>query len=336
MAVCFGLTELSPESPIAAFLMAHDLDVHPYLRPYVIEAMFRLGRTEDALALAGTYSSTDRSIDTNFLVRRYALGLAPREPGWTQVTIAPGLPPNHAKALSDDIELPHRRVTAHYIPNVQLAVTVAPGTLTATQCSTGLPIMVKNAESHLREPLTQEQFAVLADAGWAERTGGRRSIWIDVDEQMLRVIEGGNVLYQARCATASNGVGSEMNSMKTPLGWHSVARRIGENAPWGRVFRARAATNEIWQPGDDVTEDLVLTRVILLAGEEPGVNKGGNVDSMARHIYIHGTNDEARIGTPSSHGCIRMLNDDIVEMFPMIPDGAPVLITATVAADTTD
>ena len=116
--------------------------------------------------------------------------------------------------------------------------------------------------------------------------------------------------------------------MKTPLGWHKVLTKLGANSARGQVFRSRQATREVWQPGEQPAEDLVLTRVFLLDGLEPGVNKGGNVDSFARNIYIHGTNDEARLGTPSSHGCIRLSNDDVVEVFELVPEGTPVLITA--------
>ena len=74
---------------------------------------------------------------------------------------------------------------------------------------------------------------------------------------------------------------------------------------------------------------MVLSRILLLNGEESGLNKGGQVDSFARNIYIHGTNDEARIGVPSSHGCIRMLNDDVIEIYGMVGEGMLVLITGT-------
>ena len=144
---------------------------------------------------------------------------------------------------------------------------------------------------------------------------------------MLRVVRDGRAVYQARCATSASGVGSEENSMKTPLGWHKVVSKLGAGAVRGQVFRSRVATHEVWQPGEQPAEGLVLTRVLLLDGLELGVNKGGKVDSYARNIYIHGTNDEARLGTPSSHGCIRLSNDDIVEVFNLLPEGTPVLIT---------
>lgn len=150
---------------------------------------------------------------------------------------------------------------------------------------------------------------------------------MSVDEQVLRVIHGDEIVWQAPCATAANGTGSKMDSYKTPLGWHSVKRKIGQDAPIGQVFRSAQATKEIWKPGHPSKEDLVLTRILWLTGEEPGKNLGGDVDSYSRYIYIHGTNEEEKIGTPSSHGCIRLKNVDVVKVFDLIAEGTPVLIT---------
>lgn len=191
------------------------------------------------------------------------------------------------------------------------------------------PVTIVEHESSAHNPstLSEEQHARLAAAGWAVHAGDRPAVWVSVDEQMLRVIENGEIRFQATCATAKNGVGSEMDSLKTPLGWHSVAEKFGESAPWGQVFYAKRPTSQIWKGGEPATEDLVLTRILALAGEEPGLNQGGNVDSFARNIYIHGTNDEANLGVPSSHGCIRLSNDDVIKAFETIPQGAAVLIT---------
>jgi lipoprotein-anchoring transpeptidase ErfK/SrfK len=93
------------------------------------------------------------------------------------------------------------------------------------------------------------------------------------------------------------------------------------------VFRDKHATKEIWKRGDPVKEDLILTRVLTLRGEEPGKNKGGDVDSFDRNIYIHGTNDEEKIGTPASHGCVRLTNDDVITLYEMVPLNTPMLIT---------
>lgn len=174
--------------------------------------------------------------------------------------------------------------------------------------------------------------AFLAGQGWNERVGTGVGVWISVTHQRFLVLRDGAVQFDAQCASAENGVGSESGSQKTPLGWHAVAEKFGEGAPWGQVFRSRVATREIWKPGGNTVEDLVLTRVLWLDGTEPGKNRGKdaagrNVDSKDRCIYIHGTNAEGRIGTPSSHGCIRLSNDDVIKAFSLIPEGCPVLIT---------
>ncbi|MBX7256228.1 MAG: L,D-transpeptidase [Candidatus Hydrogenedentes bacterium] len=183
------------------------------------------------------------------------------------------------------------------------------------------------AEAAAQVALTREQCETLKKHHWRKRIPEGIGVWVSVDEQMLRVIDGDAIVWQVSCATATRGTGSKKDSLKTPLGWHSIKRKIGAGAPWGQVFRSAKAVNEIWKPGDSTKEDLVLTRLLWLTGEEPGKNKGGDVDSFDRCIYIHGTNDEERIGTPSSHGCIRLRNDDVIVFFDMIPEGTMVLIT---------
>lgn len=179
----------------------------------------------------------------------------------------------------------------------------------------------------VRETSSPNEKRVLKQHNWDERTGGKRAVWVSISDQTLRLIENGQIVWSARCATSVYGAGNEMDSEKTPVGWHRVVEKFGDGAPWGQVFRSKSRTDEIWRPGDDTTEDLVLTRILALAGEEPGKNQGGNVDSYARNIYIHGTNAEAAVGAPSSHGCIRLTNDEAIEAFERIPEGALVLIT---------
>ena len=169
--------------------------------------------------------------------------------------------------------------------------------------------------------------AWLNEQGWTARTNGQPAVWVSVDEQKLRLVRGNDVLFEAPCGTAENGTGSEMHSNKTPLGWHTISKRIGQDAPWGQVYRSKMPTNEVWAAGQKSDEDLVLSRILVLDGLEDGVNKGGNVDSFARYIYIHGTNEEDRVGTPSSHGCIRLRNDDIITLFDIAPEGTLLLIT---------
>lgn len=175
--------------------------------------------------------------------------------------------------------------------------------------------------------LTDEQIDTLNLYDWFARVDGKRAIWVSVAEQKLRIIEGYKILLEDHCSTAEKGVGNKMNSLMTPDGWHSVYRKAGEDKPWGQVFRSRRPTNEIWKKGDDTEEDLVLTRILILQGEEEGKNKGGEVDSYKRNIYVHGTNDEERLGEPVSHGCVRLSNDNVIRAFDMVDTGTLLLIT---------
>jgi hypothetical protein len=176
-------------------------------------------------------------------------------------------------------------------------------------------------------PVTETEGVVLDTHFWDEWVGDSVAVWVSVDEQMFRIIKNREVIWETRCATAEKGTGFVVNSMQTPLGWHSVKRKVGDDAPWGQVFRGAQPVKQVWKPGDTTDEDLVLTRLLWLTGEEPGVNQGGEVDSYNRYIYIHGTNDEEKIGTPSSHGCVRLRNDDVIEAYKLIPKDARVLIT---------
>ncbi len=186
-------------------------------------------------------------------------------------------------------------------------------------------------EVETRTPLIAADATFLAEQGWGERVGEKLGIWVSVEEQLFRLVENGEVRWEVPCSTAENGTGSQMGSKKTPLGWHVVSQKIGEDAPVGQVFRGRAPTKEIWKPGQDTKEDLVLTRILILDGLEPGKNKGGKVDSLKRYIYVHGTNDESRIGTPASHGCVRLRNQDVLSAFERIAVDTPLLITERTA-----
>lgn len=133
--------------------------------------------------------------------------------------------------------------------------------------------------------------------------------------------EGDMLLCRFPVSTACNGAGETEGSFCTPRGAHRIAQKIGADAPLFAVFKARVATGEIWTPqleADDPGRDWILSRILWLDGLEPGRNKGGNMDSHDRYIYIHGTNEEERIGTPVSHGCIRMRNADVVALFDLV------------------
>ncbi len=116
-------------------------------------------------------------------------------------------------------------------------------------------------------------------------------------------------------STAANGMGNQVDSYKTPLGIHRVCQKIGGGQPRGMVFEAREPTGRIVRSLDNRDQDEITSRILWLDGLEPGVNRDGNCDTYSRYIYIHGTSDEKRIGEPVSAGCIRMRNDDVIELF---------------------
>lgn len=130
-------------------------------------------------------------------------------------------------------------------------------------------------------------------------------------------------------STAKNGLGEVKNSFQTPRGLHMIRAKIGANAPVNAIFKERRFNGEVYTkemheqfPG----RDWILTRILWLSGLEPGKNRLGNVDTMQRFIYIHGSPDERPTGNPTSRGCIRMRNQDIIEFFDLVPYGTKVFI----------
>jgi len=144
---------------------------------------------------------------------------------------------------------------------------------------------------------------------------------VDVARQALDVLHGDLIEKTYPISTSRFGLGTEPGSYRTPLGRFQVSEKFGHDAPLGAVFKSRLPTGEISPQGGE--EDLVLTRILWLDGLD-----ADNANSKARYIYIHGTNQEARLGTPASHGCVRMSNADIAELFPEIPEGTFVEILA--------
>lgn len=155
-------------------------------------------------------------------------------------------------------------------------------------------------------------------------------IEISVSRQQLSLLDdAGHVLARYPVSTAANGVGEQSGSNRTPRGLHYIRARIGEGCPLNTVFVGRRPTGEIFTPalsGQFPGRDWILTRILWLCGQETGFNRGGNVDTMRRHIYIHGTPDLAQIGQPVSHGCIRMISEDLLVLFAQVPPYTPVLI----------
>lgn len=156
-----------------------------------------------------------------------------------------------------------------------------------------------------------------------------RLLYVSIQRQRLYEIVDGEVVRTYSISTAVEGPGNIRESARTPIGLHAICRKIGEDVPLGGIFKGRLYTGrvaEILEDPIDVPGDDVTTRILWLCGQEPGINKGGSVDSRDRFIYIHGTPEEGLLGTPASQGCVRMANKEIVELFDAVPRGTPVLI----------
>lgn len=155
---------------------------------------------------------------------------------------------------------------------------------------------------------------------------------IHIATQELELLDdAGNMLRRYLVSTAAKGAGETSGSFCTPRGRHVIRAKIGAGQPENTVFVRRRPTGETYTPelGAQFPErDWILTRILWLSGCEPGFNRLGECDTMRRFIYIHGTPDSAPLGTPGSHGCIRMRNADLVELFDLVPAGTPVEITA--------
>jgi hypothetical protein len=162
-------------------------------------------------------------------------------------------------------------------------------------------------------------------AGWS-----RPVLLVRVDQQCLYLWESGRVLARYPVSTAAAGVGSAEGSGRTPPGLHRVAGRIGDGMPVGTVFVGRVPSGERILPGAALTAasdaDRITSRILWLEGLEPGVNRGPGVDSHDRYIYLHGTDREDLIGSPASHGCIRLRNEDMIALFAQVPDHSLVLV----------
>ena len=155
------------------------------------------------------------------------------------------------------------------------------------------------------------------------------SIVINIAEQSLCVFSLNHLVKKYRVATAKNGPGETSGSEKTPRGKHVIRAKIGEKEPVNTVFIGRRPTGEIYRAElkkQHPNRDWILTRILWLSGQEKGKNRLGNVDTMRRYVYIHGCPDEDPMGIPSSHGCVKMRNSDVIELFNLVPVLTPVEI----------
>ena len=148
-----------------------------------------------------------------------------------------------------------------------------------------------------------------------------RNIYISIRDQKLTLKDGDTLIRSYPVSTSRFGIGTEMGSMKTPTGRFRVAEKIGGDTPSGTVFRSRVAL----RPLDPIppTEDLVMSRILWLDGLDEQ-----NANTRDRFVYIHGTRHEDKIGMAASHGCVRMRNADVIELFEMVNEGTPVVIEA--------
>ncbi|HMU63188.1 MAG: L,D-transpeptidase [Nitrosomonas sp.] len=156
-------------------------------------------------------------------------------------------------------------------------------------------------------------------------------IQINIEQQQLDLFDREERLVKRYLiSSAKNGIGQVRGSYCTPLGKHIIRAKIGDKQPVNTVFVKRRPTGEIYTPqlaAQYPGRDWILTRIFWLSGCEVGFNRLGIVDTMRRYIYIHGSPDSAVMGKPGSIGCIRMHNDDLLELFDKVPVGTPVNIT---------
>jgi len=166
-----------------------------------------------------------------------------------------------------------------------------------------------------------------------DQASNKSYLVVDVAQQKMWLLKGEQVLKHYQVSTARAGTGNRQGSFQTPLGAHQIYSKIGKDAPKGAVFEGGVVAGKIeenlWDQGQrdpETSNDIVTTRIIRLIGTEKGKNKGGEVDTLMRRIYIHGTTREEAIGKPTSQGCVRMINDDIIELFDLVEAGGLVYI----------
>ena len=153
---------------------------------------------------------------------------------------------------------------------------------------------------------------------------------INISRQRLYHVQNSRLCDTYKISSAFNGTGNANNSGKTPLGAHFIKEKIGKDAPFGSQFKGRQLTGyvpKILTSANQKSDvDNITSRILWLSGLEPTINTGDGIDSYSRYIYIHGTDEEGRLGTPASHGCIRMSNQAIIDLFPIVTTSTLVYI----------
>ena len=157
---------------------------------------------------------------------------------------------------------------------------------------------------------------------------------VNIKQQRLYFLNTQTTDYKSYLiSSASNGIGNQNGSGQTPLGAHYIREKFGENAPLGSIFKGRQNIGKIakilTKPNELSNLDNITSRILWLSGLEASLNKDGDVDSYNRYIYIHGTDEEGRLGTPASHGCIRMSNQSVIELFDITSINTLIYILAS-------
>ena len=154
-------------------------------------------------------------------------------------------------------------------------------------------------------------------------------IFVSIKNQKLYHIKNNRVINNYSVSSSKYGTGNKNGSNKTPLGLHKIKEKHGEGVPINGKMVGRIFYNQIANIYKDTTEsktDDITSRILWLEGIEKGKNKGEGIDSYSRYIYIHGTSEEGKLGTPASHGCIRMKNKDVIDLYNKVEVGTLVLI----------
>ena len=167
---------------------------------------------------------------------------------------------------------------------------------------------------------------MLSSCGTGKDT--RNQMVVSVRDQRLLLVHDGKPVKTYTISTSKFGIGSRNGSNCTPLGRHEVARKIGDGAPPGMVFKSRRQTGEVLKPNQP-GRDPIVSRILWLHGKE-----GGNRNTFGRCVYIHGTPEEWRLGTPASYGCVRMGMKDVVDLYNRVGEGAEVRIMRGSLLDT--
>ena len=200
------------------------------------------------------------------------------------------------------------------------------------------PEILNASQSMINPDITTNRWIIESNTKYLNKASARSfkgeleaEIVVDISEQRLYLVKNKKILKSYPISSSKYGEGSIQNSFKTPLGMHEIRTKIGHNAIENTIFVARADTNKsakIIKDVIDTEDDHVTSRILWLDGLELGRNKGEGIDSYNRYIYIHGTHEEGLIGQKASHGCIRMFNNDVIDLFDRVQEGTYVLIKA--------